>query len=260
MVGKLEKCWKKLAQTESNVFLFSELLKRDISTQDIFFFALKQAKIRKVHKKLDPPLSRAAMRSKLNDACAMAIRQRQELKKLKLELLHSVEDKRFKQKRMVKQIRLNVESFKQTLKAKDMNKITRYELLQNRMKEAQENSTFVLPKSLEKFRDLMVFSSGKIVLDGAEIDPPMVCDENISLSQNELLLLSKGPKFSVRKDLKENEFKLEVEKAICKRKYSTFEDPSLENDENPRNSSLKASNAEGGGPPSEPPSKLSQLG
>ena len=42
VVGKLDKCWVKLAHTESNVYFFNELLKRDISTRDIFYFALKQ--------------------------------------------------------------------------------------------------------------------------------------------------------------------------------------------------------------------------
>ena len=96
VVCKLEECWLKLAQTESNVFLFCELLKRNISTRDVFYFALKQAKIRRVHKKLDPPLTKAAMRAKLNDACATANRLRQKLKKIKLDLLSATGNKRFK--------------------------------------------------------------------------------------------------------------------------------------------------------------------
>ena len=202
------------------------------------------------------------MRSKLNDACAMANRLRQDLRRLKLELLQVVDNKRFKQKRLVRQARQKIESLKHILRAKNEAKVVRYESLQKRRVEAQETSSFVIPDSLEKFKDLKIFSSDNLMVDGAEIDPPMVCDDDISLSHEELLLLSKGPKFSVRKDLKENEFKLEVEKSICKRKYSTFENPSLEVPENPEISSVKSPISDGGRgvhPPTHPPLGLDSL-
>ena len=232
VVGKLEKCWTKLVHTESNMFLFNELLKRNISTRDVFFFALKQAKIRKIYKKLDPPLSKVAMKSKLNDACAMAHRLRQELNRVRQNLLMATGNRKFKQKKLIKQTRLKIESLRTFLKAKNIDKISRYESLQIKMVDAQEASSFKIPESLEKFSNLKIFSSENLLKDGAEIDPPLICDDKITLSQDEINLLSKGPKFSVRRDLVENDFKLEVEKSICKRKFSVMEDPPLESTEN----------------------------
>ena len=147
VVGKLEKCWTKLVHTESNMFLFNELLKRNISTRDVFFFALKQAKIRKIYKKLDPPLSKVAMKSKLNDACAMAHRLRQELNRVRQNLLMATGNRKFKQKKLIKQTRLKIESLRTFLKAKNIDKISRYESLQIKMVDAQEASSFKIPES-----------------------------------------------------------------------------------------------------------------
>ena len=66
-----------------------------------------------------------------------------------------------------------------------------------------------------------------------QVEKPMVYDESIILSEDELSVLSKGPKFSVRQDLNEDDFKLELEKMICKQK---FNDPETELDPaNPSN-------------------------
>ena len=58
----------------------------------------------------------------------------------------------------------------------------------------------------------------------------MICDENIKLSHSELSLLARGPKFSVRSELKDEEFEVELESMITKKKYRSSteeEDASL---------------------------------
>ena len=47
---------------------------------------------------------------------------------------------------------------------------------------------------------------------------PFICDSSIRRTENELLVLSRGPKFMVRENLSVDEFNIEVEKMICKRK------------------------------------------
>ena len=90
VVSQLVYNWRKLMKAECNVNLFTNLLKLDISTKDIFFFVQKQADMRKVHKDLDKPLSRMGMRSKLNDACAFVCRQKRIVSRLKRELLNPI--------------------------------------------------------------------------------------------------------------------------------------------------------------------------
>ena len=49
---------------------------------------------------------------------------------------------------------------------------------------------------------------------------PIVYDRNIVLTQDEIALLSKGPKFAVRQKPDEESFKIELEKMVAKHKYS----------------------------------------
>ena len=66
VVSRLVKSWRQLIGAECNMVFFSKLLSKNISTRDIHSFIKTQAKLRKAYKGLDKPLSRHAMRSKLN--------------------------------------------------------------------------------------------------------------------------------------------------------------------------------------------------
>ena len=105
VVCKLVKNWRLLYSTESNIHLFSNLLSKNICTRDIHSFLFKQAKLRKVHKDMDKPMSRAAMRAKLNDACAFANRQRRVVNQIKRELLKAAGNKKSVQREILKQVR-----------------------------------------------------------------------------------------------------------------------------------------------------------
>ena len=105
VVSKLVRNWRQLNASECNVKLFQKLISNGISTRDIHSFVMKQADLRKIHKGLDKPMSVAAMRSKLKDACAFSVRQRRSVNKLKKELLQVIGNKRFKHKRIVREIR-----------------------------------------------------------------------------------------------------------------------------------------------------------
>ena len=148
VVGKLVKSWRVLMQTECNINLFTKMLRLRISTRDIHSFLLKQSRLRKVYKDLDKPLSRSAMRSKLNDSCAFLMRQRRVVNGLKRDLLKSVGNKRFKQKKIIKQVRNKISLEKVEREKSDAIKISRYQILQAKMNEEASESKFQLPASL----------------------------------------------------------------------------------------------------------------
>ena len=110
--SKLVKAWRQLSQAECNILFFQKLLRKNISTRDIHSFISTQAKLRKVHKGLDKPMSRVAMKAKLNDACAFAVRQRRLVNDFKRKLLFSLGSKKFKHKKVLKQIKLKMMSEK----------------------------------------------------------------------------------------------------------------------------------------------------
>ena len=114
-----------LEGAKRNIKLFSKLLNKNISTRDIYSFLSKQAQIKKVHKGLSKPMSSAAMRSKLNDACAFTNRQRRVVNKLKRDLLKATGNRKFKQRRIIKQIRVKMDEEKHIQLSKDDKKVAR---------------------------------------------------------------------------------------------------------------------------------------
>ena len=214
-------------KAECNIDFFAALLKKNIATRDIFYFVQKQAHLRKVHRDLDKPLTRAAVRSKLNDACSFAFRQKRVVSRLKQEVLLATGNKRYTQKKILKQVRTLIREEKLLQSQNDAKKLSRYEKLQSQMmSESSSSDSFVIPASIDQFKSLKVFGPQQ------EFDfvpePPMIYDESISLSENERLILSKGPKFAVRQQLMAETFKVEVEKMICKQKFNEPQDCQLE--------------------------------
>ena len=68
---------KKLAGTEMNIKLFSQMIRTGIGTNDAYNHAKKQSMLKKSSRQFDAKLLKTNMRMKLNDACAYAHRLRQ---------------------------------------------------------------------------------------------------------------------------------------------------------------------------------------
>ena len=220
VIGNLVKVWTKLNSTESNIYLFSQLIKRNISTRDVHSFLVKQAKLRKIHTSLDPPMSRAAMKAKLNDAFAHSLRLKQEIVKLKRELLKATGFKRYKQMKIIKQVKSRMNSEKFDLFRENDKKIQRYSDAQKEV--LQTEAVFSVPDSIKEFENLIAFrKDGFVDHSNNLLEPPMICDKKIKLSAAEMAILSRGPKFAVRESLVEENFKIELEKMIFKRKYNS---------------------------------------
>ena len=234
--------WQLLMTSECNINLFKNLLKNDISTRDIHSFVLKQADLRKIHKKLDEPLTRAAMRSKVNDACAYVKRQKRIVGRIKKDLFNATGQRRYLQRKIIKQVREKIE-FERTLKMQaDQEKFQKYLEIQAKMRRTESEIQFKVPASIQKYSGIKAFNYPESVT--LEPEQPMIYDENIKLSANELLVLAKGPKFAVRQDLVRENFKLELEKLICKQKYGMTEselDPALPTKNFPAREVLKDS-------------------
>ena len=71
----------------------------------------------------------------------------------------------------------------------------------------------------------------KVLLDGVNVfnddlslkpeppEGPMICDSSLKFDQNELAILAKGPKFMVRSELQSEDFMVEMEQMIVKKKF-----------------------------------------
>ena len=116
VVSKLVINWRILMRAECNINLFTQLLRKNVSTRDVYFLVKSQASLRKIHKGLDKPLSRNAMHYKLNDACSFVNRHRRVVTRLKQDLLKANNFKRFKQKKIIRQVKAKIETERGVIK------------------------------------------------------------------------------------------------------------------------------------------------
>ena len=123
VASKLVQNWRILIKSECNVRMFANFIRNGISTRDVQSFVSKQAKLRKIHKDSSEPLSKAAIRSKLNDACAFVSKQKRVVFRLKIELLKAFSNKRFKQKKVLDQIKVKIEEERKSQVQNDMLKL-----------------------------------------------------------------------------------------------------------------------------------------
>ena len=71
---RLGQTFKKLAETEGNIYLFKSLKTLGLATNDVHNFIRKQTLHKRVCSKPDYKLQKSAMRSKMTDAISYAVR------------------------------------------------------------------------------------------------------------------------------------------------------------------------------------------
>ena len=127
------------------------------------------------------------------------------------------------QRKIIRQVKFKIEDKKKILVKRYKKKIKRYLDIQGKMK--VDSLSFTLPESIKKIEDLSVFAeNGFENVDPNLLERPMICDKNIVLCSAEIAVLSKGPEFAVWQEILEEDFKMELEKMVFKRKYSSAED------------------------------------
>ena len=85
VVRQLRQICKKIARTESNVDLFSDMVRQGVPTDDVRNFMLQQKMKQKTDKHWNKGLIRKIMRQKYDDACVEASRLRQKRHRLRVQ-------------------------------------------------------------------------------------------------------------------------------------------------------------------------------
>ena len=86
VVRQLRQICKKIARTESNVELFSEMVRQGVPSDDARCFMLQQRNKQRVNKQLNKGLIKKIMRQKYDDACVEASRLRQKRHRLRVQV------------------------------------------------------------------------------------------------------------------------------------------------------------------------------
>ena len=212
--GRLCETLRKLAATEGNLHLFATLKRLGLSTNDVSSFVEKQLIHKKVVSHSDPKLRRVAMHSKLVDASAYAKRLRQEKNTWKQRIFKKYQGNKSKGKRVVDEL-LQKYKHQKLLEYEDADRKIKFYMDKSELNKSMKE----IPKETSRFLNgVNIFSADQELV--AE-DPlgPFICHKSIKLTQDELNILSRGPKFMIRCDLSEEEHKIDVEKMIVKQKF-----------------------------------------
>ena len=212
--GRLLETLYKLAVTEGNLHLFSTLRKLGLSTNDVTNFVSKQASHKKVKLEIDAKGRAAAMKSKIVDASAHAKRLRQEKNLCRQRVLKKYRGNKSLGRKVLDELLTKYRDRKLHEYDKADKKIQFY-----REKSVAEKSMKRVPsEASELLLGVNIFSPDQNVKPQPPLGP-FICHDSIKFSDNEMKILSRGPKFMIRNDLSEEEFKVDIEKMIVKKKY-----------------------------------------
>ena len=166
------------------------------------------------------------MRAKTEDARIVYKRECAHMKSIKEEKLKQFGGRRFKLRRLVKQINEKIRPKAEKLADKNNKKISRYLINQAEERKKQNPNIFTetkVPQRLEQYSSLPIFKRPGDLPDKKPPVGPYICDQKIILSDNEIKILSRDPKYSLMEEVNEQDFALEVEKALSKYRMTEAE-------------------------------------
>ena len=116
--------------------------------------------------------------------------------------------------RLMKKLKAKVQRIRVDIKAKNKNKISGYK---DEKDEEDMEELSSLKEDMGEFGQLKIF--GGISIQPEERKPPVTSNE-VTLSKDELEILSKNPGYAVRAMMNKEKFMVELEKGMCKKMYS----------------------------------------
>ena len=210
---------KKLCETEINIRLFSKMVRHGVATNDVRSFVANQAMLKSTNHRMNMDLSRKAMKSKFIDACNLARRLRKE----KIELCNLLREKfKYPKKKCRRILKMSLNSATNHRHNHILKTKRKYAHCQKKMQEVENRCDFSdIPASAwDILKNVNLF--GDNVVAPEQCADPMVCSPDIVLSKSELSFLKKGPRYMLRQEVSEKEFKVELEKMSVKDKFNTL--------------------------------------
>ena len=217
-----------IAETETTVKMFNKMIRCGVCTNDVKSFSMNQASLRRVHKNTSPRIEKAAMKAKRQDALAHVKRLRQERYILRKSLISIYGGYTNKLAKRINKIRSSVKLIK-----KDM-----WQVKINKINHLLKKYNFVNNKDLTMCEKPIIDILSKVNIFKHKIEAkpplgPLICHPDITVSDSELALLNRGPKYMVRDKITLDTVNLEVEKGIIKHKYQVGEETAGNSASNP---------------------------
>ena len=227
---ELQELYVNLGENRSRKLLLETLNNEGLATRDIFSFVVKQAQQKVLTRDIDQATSEQAMKAKIGDLKKYIRHIKIEIKKKEDHLRLALKGKKQTFRRAIKKMKKNASQCDEKKKQIYRKKLAHYRRKQIKKKDIVREGILkeekvrnkihsIVPKRFQQYRDLLIFKPPESFPIAENPLGPFVCDKSIKLSENELLVLKKDPKFSVRSQLKDEEFFVETHKALSKHRY-----------------------------------------
>jgi hypothetical protein len=204
----------KTMEAEQRTKLLLSMWRSGLVTKDVRKTLRKQLNSRRRCVKKNLQLQETLMKGCIKDSRKDDTKLRKERQKLKQNLLEVYGDNQEKFAKTLSRMRKKVIRIKKNVQTKNRNKLEKYK----KEKEEEELAELsILPEDLNEFSDLRIFKNVQIPPE--EPKPPVITTETI-LTEDELAILKKGPKFTIRNVMDKEAFMAEVEKGLVKKMYS----------------------------------------
>ena len=249
--NRLLKAHINILENRMKLWLLRTLKRKNLATRDIFFFSKKQGLLRRFDRTPDNRTVLAAMQAKTKDVKKSLLSSITMKKKVRREIIKGIEPGgEGKIHKSMKEINRIVHEKKQVLKRKYVTKINHYENAQTyrgigtdyspkgwggmkapsqsptptdlvgEVGTSDDNNIPSMPDGFEKYKNLSIFGGPKSIPLPSPTLGPFVCNKEIKLSKEELLVLGKDPKFSLAFEPTEMRFLTELERMATKQRYN----------------------------------------
>ena len=219
--GAVLKEWLGVVRAEERSHLLRGLVRDGLGTKDVENFIHKQRLQKAKEDKArgfgkDRELVGKLMQSKLDDSEADEKSRRKNRIAARNRLEHLLRKKRSVWKRFINMVRQKATRLRKKLKKDNQRKIR---LIRMSWKEVKR---FELPEILARYKDAKLFNE----VEAEEFRPgqvkgPVIVGEDTSLLKaDEVAVLTRGPKFTVRRVLDKERFMLEMEKVFVKLRWA----------------------------------------
>ena len=215
---QLVRVCRKLTETEVNIEMFGRMVRSGVATNDVHNFVVKQSDMKRVSQKYDLKLSKSAMKRKLSDACALASKLRQSKNRLRSSLIEEFNYSSSKCRNIMLKVNKQNTYHRTKHKSKAMFKYKHCERKVRRVC-SQSNIKDIPAAVWDILKDVKLFNQD---LEPEPPADPMICDDRIKLSSDELNFLRRGPRFMMRVEADLTDFQICLEKMIAKEKCVEF--------------------------------------
>ena len=214
----------KTMEAEQRTKLLLSMWRSGVMTKEVKATLLKQMKSRRRSGKKNSKLQESLMKGCIKDSRKDDSMLRRERTKLKQKLLKVYNDDERKMSATLCRMKKKVTRLKNKIQKKNKEKLTKYK----KEKEEEELAELsILPEDLQEFSNLRIFKNIPVPPDAPK--PPVITSDTIKLTDDELAVLTKGPKFTLRNVMDKEAYMAEVEKGLAKKMYAdigkTEEDP-----------------------------------